>query len=166
MENNKSLYRISMDLTQILAQLDELEGEITPEIDAALSITQEQAVAKMTDYGLAILQLRGMEEQAKNEADRITKLRKTYANTADRLEAKVLEAMRLFGFDKIDTATLKISTRSSVRTVIDDVDQVPKAYKTVTFETVADKTAIKKAIQSGEDVGGAHLEENTTLQIR
>jgi len=166
MENNKSLYRISMELTEILAQIDELDGEITPEIDAALSINQEQAVTKMADYGLAILQLKGMEEQAKNEADRITKLRKAYANTADRLEAKVLEAMRLFGLNKIDTATLKMSTHTSVRTIIDDVELIPKAYKTVKVETVADKTAIKKAIQSGEEVGGAHLEENTTLQIK
>jgi hypothetical protein len=33
-------------------------------------------------------------------------------------------------------------------------------------EVVADKTAIKKAIQQGEDVPGAHLVENVSLQIK
>ena len=46
------------------------------------------------------------------------------------------------------------------------LDAVPAEYKTTKVEVVADKTAIKKAIQSGEDVPGAHLVENVSLTIK
>ena len=74
--------------------------------------------------------------------------------------------MRLFGMEKVDTPTMKLSLRRTQATVIDDLDALPKEYKTVKVETVADKTAIKKAIQSGGEIPGAHLEENASLQLR
>lgn len=163
---NKSLYRISTDLLSLLSQIEENEGEITEEIASALTINQEQATVKMADYGMAIKALEGYSALAKEEEQRVQKIRKTYENTAQRLKEKVVEAMRLFGMDKVETPTMKLSLRKSTSTVIDDMEALPKDYKTVKVETVADKTAIKKAIQSGTEIQGAHLEESQSLQIR
>lgn len=163
---NTSLYKISVDLLALLQQIEENDGEITEEVAAALTINQEQAAAKVTDYGHAIKQLEGFAELAKAEAQRVQKIQKTYENTAKRLKEKVVEAMRLFGMEKVDTPTMKLSLRKTTATVIDDIEAVPKDYKTVKVETVADKTAIKKAIQSGGEIPGAHIEENASLQIR
>ena len=163
---NKSLYRISTDLLDLLSQIEENEGEITEEIASALTINQEQATVKMADYGLAIKALEGYAALAKEEEQRVQKIRKTYENTAQRLKEKVVEAMTLFGMEKVETPTMKLSLRKSTSTVIDDMEALPKDYKTVKVETVADKTAIKKAIQSGNEIQGAHLEESQSLQIR
>lgn len=163
---NTSLYKISVDLLVLLQQIEENDGEITEEISAALTINQEQATAKVADYGMAIRQLEGFAELAKEEVQRVQKIQKTYENTAKRLKEKVIEAMRLFGMDKVETPTMKLSLRKTTATVIDDLEAVPKDYKTVKVETVADKAAIKKAIQSGIEIQGAHIEENTSLQIR
>jgi hypothetical protein len=82
------------------------------------------------------------------------------------LSKNLLAAMEKYDLHEVKSATMKVSLRKSVQTIIDDLDQVPKQYKTVKVETTPDKTAIKKAIQEGEIIKGAHLEEKNNLQIK
>ena len=164
--NAPTLYGITAELNDILAQLEELGGEITPEIEQALAINEEQFVAKAEDYGHAILNLKGMAAAAKAEKERLAGLQKFYENTQKRLTDALSSAMQVFGHDKVENATMRLSLRHSTATEVDDLDQLPAEYKTTKVEVVADKTAIKKAIQEGEDVPGAHLVENVSLQIK
>lgn len=164
--NAPTLYGITAELIGILAQLEELGGEITPELEQALAINEEQFVAKAEDYGHAILNLKGMAAAAKAEKERLAGLQKFYENTQKRLTDALSNAMQVFGHDKVENATMRLSLRHTTATEVDDIDQVPAEYKTTKVEVVADKTAIKKAIQSGEAVPGAHLVENVSLQIK
>ena len=161
-----TLYGITAELNGILAQLEELGGEITPEIEQALAINEEQFVAKAEDYGHAILNLKGMAAAAKAEKERLAGLQKFYENTQKRLADALSTAMQVFGHDKVENATMRLSLRHSTATEVDDLDQLPAEYKTTNVEVVADKTAIKKAIQDGIEVPGAHLVENVSLQIK
>ena len=164
--NAPTLYSITAELNGILAQLEELGGEITPELEQALAINEEQFVAKAEDYGHAILNLKGMAAAAKAEKERLAGLQKFYENAQKRLTDALSTAMQVFCHDKVETPAMRLSLRHSTATEVDDLDQVPAEYKTTKVEVVADKTAIKKAIQSGEDVPGAHLVENVSLQIK
>lgn len=164
--NTPTLYGITAELNGILAQLEELGGEITPELEQALAINEEQFVAKAEDYGHAILNLKGMAAAAKAEKERLAGLQKFYENAQKRITDALSTAMQVFGHDKVENATMRLSLRHTTATEVDDLDQLPAEYKTTKVEVVADKTAIKKAIQSGEDVPGAHLVENVSLQIK
>ena len=164
--NALTLYGITAELNAILAQLEELGGEITPELEQALAINEEQFVAKAEDYGHAILNLKAMAGAAKAEKDRLAALQKFYENAQKRLTDALSNAMQLFGHDKVENAAMRLSLRHTTATEVDDLDAIPMEYKTTKVEVVADKTAIKKAIQSGEDVPGAHLVENVSLQIK
>lgn len=164
--NAPTLYGITAELNAILAQLEELGGEITPEIENALAINEEQFAAKAVDYGHAILNLKAMATAAKAEKDRLASLQKFYENAQKRLTDALSTAMQVFGQDKVENATMRLSLRHTTATEVDDIDQLPAEFKTTKVEVVADKTAIKKAIQGGEDVPGAHLVENISLQIK
>ena len=164
--NAPTLYGITAELNDILAQLEELGGEITPELEQALAINEENFAAKSEDYGHAILNLKGMAAAAKAEKERLTALQRFYENTYNRLDNALKKAMVATGHDKVETPTMRLSLRRTTATEVDDLDQVPAEYKTTKVEVVADKTAIKKAIQQGEDVPGAHLVENVSLQIK
>ena len=164
--NAPTLYGITAELNDILAQLEELGGEITPELEQALAINEEQFVAKAEDYGHAILNLKGMAAAAKAEKERLAALQKFYESAQKRLTDALSNAMQVFGHDKVENATMRLSLRHTTATEVDDLDAIPMEYKTTKVEVVADKTAIKKAIQSGEDVPGAHLVENVSLQIK
>lgn len=162
----KSLYRIDQDLMALLEAIAEQEGEITPEQEQALSIGQFELETKAVDYGAAILQLKAWEKMAADEEKRIKALKTAYKNTHEMLSKNLLAAMEKYDLHEVKSATMKVSLRKSVQTIIDDLDQVPKQYKTVKVETTPDKTAIKKAIQKGEIIEGAHLEEKNNLQIK
>ena len=164
--NAPTLYGITAELNAILAQLEELGGEITPELEQALAINEEQFVAKAEDYGHAILNLKAMAGAAKAEKERLASLQKFYENAQKRLTDALSNAMQLFGQDKVENATMRLSLRHTTATEVDDLDAIPMEFKTTKVEVVADKTAIKKAIQQGEDVPGAHLVENVSLQIK
>ena len=164
--NAPTLYGITSELNAILTQLEELGGEITPELEQALAINEEQFVAKAEDYGHAILNLKGMAAAAKAEKERLAALQKFYENAQKRLTDALSNAMQVFGHDKVENATMRLSLRHSTATEVDDLDAVPAEYKTTKVEVVADKTAIKKAIQDGIEVPGAHLVENVSLQIK
>ena len=164
--NAPTLYGITAELNNILAQLEETGGEITPEIEQALAINEEQFVAKAEDYGHAILNLKGMAAAAKAEKERLAALQRFYENAQKRITDALSNAMQVFGRDKVENATLRLSLRHTTATEVDDLDAVTAEYKTTKVEVVADKTAIKKAIQQGEDVPGARLVENVSLQIK
>ena len=164
--NAPTLYGITAELNAILTQLEELGGEITPELEQALVINEESFAAKSEDYGHAILNLKGMAAAAKAEKERLATLQKFYENTCNRLDNALKTAMVATGHDKVETPTMRLSLRHSTATEVDDLDAIPAEYKTTKVEVVADKTAIKKAIQQGEDVPGAHLVENVSLQIK
>ena len=164
--NAPTLYGITAELNAILAAIEDNGGEITPEIENALTINEEQFAAKAVDYGHAILNLKAMAAAAKAEKERLAGLQKFYENTQKRLEGALSNAMQVFGQDKVENATMRLSLRHTTATEVDDIALLPKQYKTVKVEEVADKTAIKKAIQAGETVPGAHLVENVSLQIK
>ena len=164
--NAPTLYGITAELNAILNQLEELGGEITPELEQALAINEENFAAKSEDYGHAILNLKGMAAAAKAEKERLAALQKFYENACNRLDNALKTAMVATGHDKVETPTMRLSLRHSTATEVDDLDAIPAEYKTTKVEVVADKTAIKKAIQQGEEVPGAHLVENVSLQIK
>lgn len=166
MSSLPSLYTISGDLLALLAQIEENDGEITPEIEQALAITEEQFTVKAVDYGQAILQLKAMAQAAKAEKERIAQLQKFYEKAHSRLQDALCNAMEVLDHPKVETPSLRLFLRHTTSTEVDDLEQLPKEYKTVKVEEVADKTAIKKAIQAGAEVPGAHLVENVSLQIK
>ena len=164
--NTPTLYGITAEMQNLLALIEENAGELTPELEQALSINEGQFVAKAEDYGHAILNLKAMAAAAKAEKDRLANLQKFYENACKRLENALTQAMQVFDRPKVENGSMRLSLRHSEATEVDDLDQLPAEYKTTKVEVVADKTAIKKAIQGGQSVPGAHLVENVSLQIK
>jgi hypothetical protein len=175
-----TLYAISAELSALLNLLEENGGEITPEIEQALAISQGQLEEKAVDYGHAILNYEGMAAAAKVEKERLDNLCKFYDNTAKRLKKTIGEAMRAFEMPKIETPTMRLSISRSTATQVDDLNALPAQYKKTKEEVSADKSAIKafilaevkKAKEEGREIDpntvvpGAHLVENVSLSIK
>lgn len=67
---------------------------------------------------------------------------------------------------KADDGTFKASFRKSEAVVILDEAQIPAEFMREVVKTEPDKTAIRKAIESGRQVAGAKIEGRKNLQIR
>lgn len=166
MNTMPSLYTISGDLLALLSAIEANDGEITPEIEQALAITEDQFAAKATDYGLAILNLEAMAKAAKAEKERLAGLQKFYENVSNRLRSALCGAMDVLDHQKVESPSVRLFLRHTTATEVDDVTKLPDEFVTTKIEDVPDKAAIKKALQEGRDVPGAHLVENVSLQIK
>lgn len=127
--------------TQLLA--DSIEGEtgLYKILDRALSARQE-----------AISMVYGIKER---EAD-LEERRKRYEQQAEAFKGLMLSLMQCAAQEKVTLleATLSINKpRTSVEVI--NEDELPQGY----YQTkkVADKAAIKKAIEAGETIPGASL---------
>jgi hypothetical protein len=78
----------------------------------------------------------------------------------------VVNAFQIYGITEVKSATLKLSLRRSEAVEVVNIDQLPESLVTVKKTVSADKLKIKEAIKAGQNVEGANLIENYSLQIK
>lgn len=161
-----SLYNIQTEFLQLTDALIENGGELTPEIEEALQLNKDNLETKGSNYGLVVRQLEAENDVINAEIARLTNLKKSRANTVDRLKQSLSTAMEVYGFEEIKTPILKISFRKSESVEIADETKVEAKYMVSKTTTSPDKTAIKEAIKAGEVVSGAILKQNKNIQIK
>ena len=176
-----TLYHISDEQRRINAMLEETGGELTPEIEEALAVNEQNFVQKAESYGYAILHYKAVIVAVKAEKDRLDAIKKTAENAIARMEERIVAAMQQFDKPKVEADTLKLSLRRSECVIIDNEDTIPADCKTVEMNLKIDKNGVKRHIKAltldpnkteeerrNEIIKtfGAHLEENQSLQIK
>jgi hypothetical protein len=161
-----NIYKIQNEFQLIIAEVINNEGEITPELETALTINKEQLQSKAIDYCYVIKSLESDCEQIENEIARLNKLKKVRFNLTDRLKNTVSSAMQLYDVEKIETPLIKLSFRNSESVEITNESQLDDCFIVTKTVTTPDKKAIKDAIKSGVFVEGATISYNKNLQIR
>jgi len=161
-----NIYKIQNEFQLIISEVINNEGEITPELETALTINKEQLQSKAVDYSYVIKQLDYDCEQIDNEIARLNKLKKVRSNLTDRLKNTVSSAMQLYEVEKIETPLIKLSFRNSESVEITNESQLDACFIVTKTVTSPDKKAIKDAIKNGEVVEGATISYNKNLQIR
>ena len=161
----KSLYNINNEYLELISQVEQAEGVLTPELEEALTINKSELEVKSIAYVEVIKQRESLNERIDSEIKRLQALKKQNDTLVSRLKKNMLNAVNLFG--NFEAGFLKFSTRKSKSVVVDyDVNDLPKQYKVVKVTETPDKVAIKKAIESGEVVYGCRLVENVNLSIK
>lgn len=115
----KSLFYISVDIEALFDEIEELGGEITPEIEERLAITQEQLISKLGSYVNAVKFMDEKLDAAKKEKERIAQFTKSYTNKKERLVDAMTRAVSAYGNTSktgskfIELMTCKLSIRRS-----------------------------------------------------
>ena len=92
-----SIYNITTELEDIFLELEENGGELTPELEEHLAITQDNLKSKLDGYRKAYTVLNLEAESCKKEEQRLAVLRKTKENNAERLKSVMLDAVITYG---------------------------------------------------------------------
>lgn len=160
------LYEINTGYLRIIEAVEEAEGELTPELQEQLAANGEDFRERIENYLKAVRNYEADAEAFKAEAAAFAVKAKRAAATVERLKQTVTAAMRLRGMDKERFGNFTASIRKSERVTVDDdlIQQLPDKFKRVKYE--ADKTALKEALKSGEQVEGAQITLNYSLQIK
>lgn len=161
----KSLFQISTEARNLASAL--IEGELSEELENALVINQTELQDKAINYGYAIKSIEFDVDDIDSEIKRLQGLKTSRVNAIERMKSTVLEAMQIYGIEKVTSPTLNLSVRNNPESVdLVNEYQIPDCYKKEKVTVSIDKTAIKKDIQDGKEVPGAILKRSTRLEIK
>lgn len=152
-----TLYEIN---EAILDCVDMETGEvIDPE---KLSELQMEFDDKVEGIALWIKNLLSDAAAIKEEKNKLAERQRVCENKANSLKEYL---SGFLGGQKFKTARVAISYRRSRSVDVQDMTAVPEAFLKCADPTV-DKTGVKKALESGEEVPGCVLVESQNIQIK
>lgn len=125
-QKRASLFNIKADLEAIFDTLDENGGELTPELEMALQVKQEQLVDKLNSYVEATKRIKYEVDLCKSEKKRVDEVKKRNETRLLAINKAIKEAVIRFGQANksgnkfIDLGLNKVTVSPSRATVIDN----------------------------------------------
>lgn len=162
----KALYEISADYLLAIEniQVDEETGEVTGYEE--LEAVADEFDIKAENISLFIKNEEAFALSIREEEKALADRRKQHENKANNLKNYLANQMLDIGKTKLETPKTKVSFRKSEQTIIEAEDLIPKEYIKEKITRTPDKTAIKNAIKSGQEVSGAYIETKQNIQIK
>ena len=159
-----TLYEITDDILKLLTYAEDPDVD-----DQAFRDTMEALTLELEDkadgYAKAIRTLKGEVEAIKAEIDRLTKRKTAIENHIAAMNDNLEQSMIATGKEKFKTDLFSFNIQNNpVSVVIDDPDNIPDEFYKI--EMKVSKAFIKEAIETGQDVPFAHLEQTRSLRIR
>lgn len=159
----QSLYNIEQKYISLMSDIEEMEGEITEEMQEALTINENELQSKSIAY-LSVISTREQENKAiDEEIKRLQSIKKSNNNTITRLKNNLLDAVNLFG--SFEVGLSKFGIRKSKKLEVLDESRIPSEFMNSKLTVTPNKTEITKAIKNGVFVDGVELVECNNLKI-
>ena len=178
MELSTTLFQLSQEMMAIEDALWESGGELTPELEQAMTENAESMAKKVDGYNAVIRSLGSKADVLDAEIKRLTALKKVAENAQKRIKEHMLDTMNAFGIDKLEGAYCKVSKSRSTKTEVDEptllqvytpmldgVNESLPPYLSVEYKV--NKTALKDYIKdTGITPAGVEFVESYSLRIR
>lgn len=163
-ENNKSLPQLVQTSQVLIQALLESNGEITPEIEAALIEVDVKLPQKIDNYQAVLDRLDMESEYWSARAESFAKMAKGCKSAKERLKDSLKFAMKALETDELigNDCRFKLSN-SKPKMIIDQIELEPSYYMQVTT-TEVDKKKIEEDLKLGVPVKGARLEEVKSIR--
>jgi len=158
-----TLYQLTSEFKE-LANLD-LDPQMVADTLEGLQLEFNEKASNIVAVGEC---LNGDVAAIDSAIKRLQERKEQFVKRQNQLKQYLLENMISAEINKIEHPLFTIALRKGIEVVkVDDVDSLPDDFVTVKTTILANKAAIKKAIQGGVKVPGAKLERNPkTLTIK
>ena len=133
-----TIFQIEQSYNKLAEELIENGGELSPSLAEALAITEEQLQNKSVAYSFVIKEMDATIDIIDAEIKRLQALKKQREKASEYLKERIKHAMDTFQIDEIKTPLVKINFRKSETVEVDDVNQLPAAFKVVKVTEQAD----------------------------
>jgi hypothetical protein len=141
----------------------EIDFDLAQQFLEALEGEREE---KLESIALYVKELYHEADAIAQEELKLKKRRQAKEKKAERLEEYLKSSLLGFGDKKFETPRVVLSFRTSKAVVVTDETKLDKKYMKAKVVVTVDKTAIKDALDKGEVVEGAAIEEKQNLQIK
>lgn len=159
-EKLPSLYEISNAYNELNNMEDDIDvTECLDRIKADMTTKSTNIIKFIRNKDILVS---GIDEEIK----RLQGLKKTVVNHNNKLKDYVSFVMQKDDIQKLETPVGIFSFRKSKAVEILDESLIGEEYIKKTIKTSPDKTKIKKALESGENIQGARITYNQNLQIK
>lgn len=162
---NKTLLELVTAGQNMTRSIIENGGELTPDLEKALSMVEIEVPAKIDQY-VEVLDRLDMEEVYwKSKAKERTAIAKGCANASKRLRDTLRSTMKVFDFKEIFGNDYRfLLTTSAAKLVVENESLIPQEFKMQVTEWVLDKEKIKSALKDKIEIPGVSLEQKGTLR--
>ena len=167
--NNLSLIKYELkEINNIINFLDSENNELDEKIINDTKESVELLLAeKSNQLELILKNLESKEEKCKEIADFYAKKAKQANEKRKALKELIITTMKGLGTKRLETETGTFTIKNNNPSlVIDDKSLIPEKFITMVQSDKIEKEEIKKAIKSGEEIAGVHLETSQSLLIR
>ncbi len=163
-ENDQfTLYELSKTYQNVLMLIE--DGADPEEFEGVLDTIKEPLEEKAESYKIVMDRIQADIDMCRKEEKRLAEKRQRMEKNILRMKDRLFEAMKKMDIRKLKSKHYHFTVRKNPPSVkIDDLDLIPEIYSVVTV--TPDKKRIKEALLSGEDIKGASLIQNESLQIR
>ena len=164
----ESLFSITMGMKEVLISIDENFGEVTPEIEVMLHISEQNMITKSSDYVAVIKNFDGVNNTIDGEIKRLQAIKKRNKGIITNLKDRLLDALNVFGKDRIKLELHTIGTRKSESVEISENFDIEKADAdlVIVSKSLISKTELKKMLKDGRKIDGISLVQNKNLSIK
>ena len=163
-----SLYELAEDYRQALDVLTDPENNLPAEVIAdTLEGLQGSLEDKAVNVAKFFKNLEATAVAIKEAEQRMSQRRKAIENRVTSMKDYLKQNMESCGITRIESPWFALSIAKNPAAVeITDEDTIPDDFVEIVTTRKIDKTAIKKAVESGAEVPGAVLTRGTRLAIR
>lgn len=169
------LYEITQELETLEAMYELVYDEETGEVNELdfneLQAMEEEMKNLLSNKSDAIIKfVKNMDSDItvlKEEEKRLKERREKLEKKKEWLKNYLMENMLKLGYTKVESTYGTLSTRKSKSTIINEniIAKDPR-YWSIETKDKFDKNKIKKLIESGEEIVGAYIQENTSVVIK
>lgn len=132
-----------------------------------INYLKEELKNKSSNFIKYIRNLQLEAEMAKQEEQRLSKIRKSKENKIENLKKYLLFALQSLEIKKLETDLGSYGVRKNPISVeILDISKIPQEFLKVKEEISVDKERLKEYFTKGNYLEGARLVESFSLQIR
>ena len=161
---------IEHEIQNVMDAIDAASGDL----DEASQIAYEEYIGelaqaesdKVDNFGFVIKALTDRAKNRRELANQILAKARADESAIERLKTYYLASMREHGLQKVKGEIFSLSRRACASVAIDNIAAIPAAYKATEVIESPDKRRIADAIKAGEEIPGARLEWNDSLQVR
>jgi hypothetical protein len=161
---SKSLALLISEAAVIEQKLIESNGELTPEIEALLSVTEVELPEKIDNYSIVLERFGALAKFYKERAKFFAEISKRCEAAEERLKGNIKDAMTELNKTELFGNEVKFClARTKPKLIVDDEGKSPKEYKREVVTIEVDKDRLRDDLSIGP-IEGAHLEESYSLR--
>jgi hypothetical protein len=160
-----NLISITQSIIALENEILDNGGELTPELELSLEITEKNLIEKVDKYVYLIDRLEMGAEFFKAKQEEAAKLKKSYESTIDNLKERLKFAMKTLNTNELRGLEYCYKlAKSKPKVKIENPESLPMEFVREKISYEPDKEKIFAALESGVQIENCKLEESFSLR--